>query len=71
MFVIKFDNSWFKFLDKTSFRFVPKKSEAEVFTDYAHAESVVKSLAKAGITKLAICVHRTIKSKYPHLRIVK
>lgn len=71
MFVIKFDNVWFKLIDKTSFRFVPRKSEAEIFNDYAHAESVVKSLAKAGIKKLAICVHRTGRPKIPFLRVVK
>lgn len=69
MFVIKFDNSWFKFLEKTSFRFVSDKKEAEIFKSYDHAESVVRSLAKAGITRLAICVHRAVR--VPTLRVVK
>lgn len=69
MFVIKFDNSWFKFFEKTSFRFTPEKQEATIFNDYAHAESVIKSLAQAGITRLAICVHRAVRA--PTLRVVK
>lgn len=71
MFVIKFDDTWFKFLEKTSFRFTPKKEEAEVFHDYAHAESVIKSLARAGINRLSICVHRSGRPKIPTLSIVK
>jgi hypothetical protein len=71
MFVIKFDDTWFKFLEKTSFRFVPRKHEATIFNDYAHAESVVKSLAQAGINKLTVCVHRAGRPKIPFLRVVK
>lgn len=72
MFVIKFDNNWFKFLETTSFRFVPEKEKATIFGDYKHAESVVKSLATAGIKNLQICVHRAVvRAKIPHLRVVK
>lgn len=70
MFVIKFDNTWFKLFDTTSFRFTDNRKEATVFNDYAHAESVVTSMAKAGITRLTICVHRALTAK-PMLKVVK
>lgn len=72
MFVIKLDKTFFKFLETTSFRFVDDREKATIFSDYAHAESVVKSLAAAGINRLAICVHlAVVRAKIPKLRVIK
>lgn len=71
MFVIQFDDSYFSFLNKTSFKFVPTRADATVFNKYEDAEEVLKILKTAGINYGAICVHRTSPKQKPMLRLVR